>query len=112
MSLNKNDSYYINTHTRKKGFPCIFCESEYHYESFSLIIPKGQKMGSIVHSLVEAPNAFSDIGGDEHQFAMPGPSRSIRSETLFSEGNEVYIQHRGEQYLLRHTRNGKLILTK
>jgi hemin uptake protein HemP len=68
-------------------------------------------MGSIVQSLVEAPNAFSEIGGDKHQFSTPGP-RSIRSESLFSEGDEVYIQHRGEQYLLRRTRNGKLILTK
>lgn len=37
----------------------------------------------------------------------------ISSVALFSYGrNEVVIEHRGEQYRLRQTRNGKLILTK
>nr|WP_227869298.1 hemin uptake protein HemP [Nitrosospira lacus] len=40
-------------------------------------------------------------------------SRSIHSDTLFSDGeDEVFIQHQGAQYRLRRTRNGKLILTK
>ncbi|HJT51374.1 MAG TPA: hemin uptake protein HemP [Nitrosospira sp.] len=38
--------------------------------------------------------------------------RRIYSDTLFSHGDEVFIQHQGEQYRLRRTRNGKLILTK
>ncbi|MDN5752371.1 MAG: hemin uptake protein HemP [Nitrosospira sp.] len=36
----------------------------------------------------------------------------IYSDTLFRHGDEVFIQHHGEQYRLRRTRNGKLILTK
>jgi hemin uptake protein HemP len=38
--------------------------------------------------------------------------RRIYSDSLFSQGDEVFIQHQGEQYRLRRTRNGKLILTK
>ena len=36
----------------------------------------------------------------------------IHSHELLRNGKEVFIQHNGEQYLLRCTRNGKLILTK
>lgn len=36
----------------------------------------------------------------------------IHSHELLQNGKEVFIQHNGEQYLLRCTRNGKLILTK
>jgi hemin uptake protein HemP len=37
----------------------------------------------------------------------------IRSETLFQSGNkEVLIEHRGECYRLRLTRQDKLILNK
>ncbi len=40
------------------------------------------------------------------------PIKLISSENLFGTGKEVLIQHRGEQYHLRLTRNDKLILTK
>ncbi|MBA0014907.1 MAG: hemin uptake protein HemP [Nitrosospira sp.] len=43
---------------------------------------------------------------------MPDQSKFIYSETLFSQGDEIFIQHQGAQYRLRRTRNGKLILTK
>ena len=69
-------------------------------------------MASIAHLIREMPNTLPETGRDNHQFALPGTRRSIQSEALFSEGDEVYIEHRGEQYLLRRTRNGKLILTK
>ncbi|GBL45943.1 hypothetical protein SFMTTN_1754 [Sulfuriferula multivorans] len=36
----------------------------------------------------------------------------IRSESLFTQNDEVLIAHQGEHYRLRRTRNGKLILTK
>ena len=49
---------------------------------------------------------------DKQTFAMLDRSRRIYSDTLFSHGDEVFIQHQGEQYRLRRTRNGKLILTK
>lgn len=45
--------------------------------------------------------------------APPPASRPIPSESLFAPGQcEAVIQHGGEQYRLRRTRNGKLILTK
>ena len=34
------------------------------------------------------------------------------SKTLFASANEVIIEHSGEEYRLRLTRQGKLILTK
>ncbi|TCV79193.1 hemin uptake protein HemP [Sulfurirhabdus autotrophica] len=34
------------------------------------------------------------------------------SETLFRGTNALVIEHKGERYVLRITRNGKLILTK
>ena len=40
------------------------------------------------------------------------PSKPIDSDSLFTTSNEVLIQHQGEHYRLRRTRNGKLILTK
>ena len=38
--------------------------------------------------------------------------KTIHSHVLLQEGKEVFILHKGDQYLLRCTRNGKLILTK
>ena len=38
--------------------------------------------------------------------------RVIDSRTLFGQAREVRITHNGEQYSLRLTRLGKLILTK
>lgn len=40
------------------------------------------------------------------------PARRIRSEDLFGSGREIEIEHRGEVYRLRITRQEKLILTK
>ncbi len=41
------------------------------------------------------------------------PPVAISTETLFAPGQrEALILHGGEQYRLRLTRNGKLILTK
>ena len=69
-------------------------------------------MSSIAHSIMEATSIVSEPSTDKRKFAMLDRSKSIHSDTLFSDGDEVFIQHRGEQYLLRRTRNGKLILTK
>ena len=38
--------------------------------------------------------------------------RQFDSRTLFGEAKEVRIEHFGQEYRLRQTRNGKLILTK
>ncbi|MCO6426624.1 MAG: hemin uptake protein HemP [Nitrosomonas communis] len=44
--------------------------------------------------------------------SMREQNKPISSDSLFVASNEVVIQHQGEQYRLRRTRNGKLILTK
>ena len=38
--------------------------------------------------------------------------KSIHSHDLLQQGKEIFILHKGDQYHLRCTRNGKLILTK
>ncbi|MEQ1816936.1 MAG: hemin uptake protein HemP [Nitrosomonas sp.] len=43
---------------------------------------------------------------------LPDLSTLIDSDTLFRNGDIVFILHKGEQYSLRRTRNGKLILNK
>ena len=48
------------------------------------------------------------------QLAEPRPQQSpktrLRSEDLFRHGAELIIEHRGEEYRLKLTRNDKLIL--
>ena len=50
------------------------------------------------------------VGGGESE--SPVAARSMTSEALLAERGELKIQHNGEQYSLRRTRHGKLILTK
>ena len=38
--------------------------------------------------------------------------RLIPASELFGPSTVVFVEHRGEHYQLRQTRNGKLILTK
>lgn len=45
----------------------------------------------------------------ERRNGQPGV---IRAERLFRGGQEILIDHQGETYRLRITKNGKLILTK
>ncbi len=42
---------------------------------------------------------------------MP-PQLQFSSKDLLGDRREVRIEHEGSQYVLRATRNGKLILTK
>jgi hemin uptake protein HemP len=39
-------------------------------------------------------------------------AKLIRSQDWFGRSSVVFIEHKGERYQLRQTRNGKLILTK
>lgn len=39
-------------------------------------------------------------------------ARLVKAMDLFGPSSVVFIEHRGERYQLRQTRNGKLILTK
>ncbi|WP_292977135.1 hemin uptake protein HemP [Nitrosomonas sp.] len=51
--------------------------------------------------------------GDESVLQLASfPIKLISSEDLFGNSNQILIQHQGEQYHLRLTRNNKLILTK
>jgi hemin uptake protein HemP len=45
------------------------------------------------------------------QPGLAGASRISSTQLLATEG-KLLIDHRGEEYLLRVTRNGRLILTK
>ena len=40
------------------------------------------------------------------------PKRRLTSDDLLAGWDEVIIEHAGQEYRLRHTRAGKLILTK
>ena len=40
------------------------------------------------------------------------PVRRIHSQDLFKHGKEIVIEHAGQEYRLRITRQNKLILTK
>ncbi|MGE5540630.1 MAG: hemin uptake protein HemP [Gemmatimonas sp.] len=44
--------------------------------------------------------------------ASAEPPRRIASSALLGDGREIVIVHHSEEYRLRITKNGKLILTK
>ena len=69
-------------------------------------------MSTMLSATLDQSNTVSGTVIDQRKFGMTDQSRSIYSETLFSQGDEIFIQHQGAQYRLRRTRNGKLILTK
>ena len=56
--------------------------------------------------------AVPEADVNKRNFVPMEENQRLYSDALFSHGDEVFIQHRGEQYRLRRTRNGKLILTK
>lgn len=54
-----------------------------------------------------------DDHGDPSKLATQGRTvRRTTTEDLLQGGNELIIAHRGEEYRLRITSNGKLILNK
>ena len=44
--------------------------------------------------------------------AQPAAPRLVASRQLLGEQGQLHIEHQGERYVLRITRQGKLILTK
>ena len=63
----------------------------------------------------QAGSEVSGAGTGQEAMATrlaPGNVRSISSEELLGLRGELKIQHNGELYSLRRTRQGKLILTK
>jgi len=59
-------------------------------------------------SAVSAPLPDRHDGGDSAE----QPRFPLTSRELLGNQREVRIEHEGSQYVLRATRNGKLILTK
>jgi hemin uptake protein HemP len=55
--------------------------------------------------------ASGEFGASEAP-PLPEEKRRIDSGLLFKGNHEIIIVHRKEEYHLRITRNGKLILTK
>jgi hemin uptake protein HemP len=54
----------------------------------------------------------TDTVSRDSRYLILDREQPIPSEHLFSATEEVRIRHRGEEYRLRRTRAGKLILTK
>ena len=58
------------------------------------------------------PVRESAATGPFRRYLVVDRTLPLCSESLFTQNDEVLIQHQGEHYRLRRTRNGKLILTK
>ncbi|MEK7779480.1 MAG: hemin uptake protein HemP [Pseudomonadota bacterium] len=59
------------------------------------------------------PSQLSDIDSNFYsKGSINSTKKTLDSEWLFKDGDIVLISHKGEQYLLRRTRNGKLLLNK
>ena len=61
---------------------------------------------------VMAPEIPVQPPRDEPAAAGPRPQRRVESVTLFQRDRELVIVHHGQEYRLRITKAGKLILTK
>ncbi|MDI1279149.1 hemin uptake protein HemP [Methylobacter sp.] len=61
--------------------------------------------------LLTSPESL-DLPLSTKQDITPALRQRLNSAELFGTGNEVVIEHAGEEYRLRLTRQGKLILTK
>jgi len=55
---------------------------------------------------------LSEATRQESRYLVLDRNQPIPSEHLFAKGEEIRIAHQGEEYRLRRTRAGKLILTK
>ena len=61
---------------------------------------------------MDKPSIVPIADRDQRPLVILDRTRPIPSDSLFLSGDEALIQHQGEHYRLRRTRNGKLILTK
>lgn len=60
---------------------------------------------------LQRPSLFPALNLSRAPSQQPAKPR-LRSEDLFRNGAELIIEHRGEEYRLKLTRNDKLILNK
>jgi hemin uptake protein HemP len=56
--------------------------------------------------------AQSSPPSNEQPLALPPKKKRVTTTDLMQGAKEIIVLHRGEQYLLRITKSGKLILTK
>ena len=61
---------------------------------------------------LQRPSLFPSLGLARASAPSTAPKTRLRSEDLFKNGCELIIEHRGEEYRLKLTRNDKLILNK
>lgn len=59
-----------------------------------------------------AETSTAPLAADRPAFRAPRPVARISSSSLLSGSRELVIEHAGQEYHLRLTRNDKLILTK
>lgn len=67
------------------------------------------------HGVGEVTKAEQPGDSSEREARPAGQGRTVRrvtTEDLLQGGNELIIAHRGDEYRLRVTSNGKLILNK
>jgi hemin uptake protein HemP len=57
------------------------------------------------------PDAATRVGAAKERAPDAAEPRRIPSEQLLGSGGQAVILHRGREYRLRETQNGKLILT-
>ena len=69
-------------------------------------------MSPVADSTKELASIVSEADSDNPTSAAIDCSKPIQSDTLFSDGDVVFIEHQGARYVLRRTRDGKLILSK
>ncbi|EBQ2763539.1 hemin uptake protein HemP [Salmonella enterica] len=48
----------------------------------------------------------------DNETLLPAAERRVNSQTLLGPDGKVIIDHNGQEYLLRKTQAGKLLLTK
>lgn len=60
---------------------------------------------------LQRPTLFPSLSLGRSQLQSSSKPR-LKSEDLFRSGAELIIEHRGEEYRLKLTRNDKLILNK
>jgi hemin uptake protein HemP len=57
-------------------------------------------------------NSVTEVDKPDAKKMVVTANRSVSSEALFAGRRELLIDHAGEEYRLRLTNQGKLILTK
>jgi hemin uptake protein HemP len=63
-------------------------------------------------SMPDTPERRRSAWEGVETLAPASPERRLASDDLLAGRDEVIIEHAGQEYHLRHTRAGKLILTK